>query len=105
MAPLADSSIAGIASTFAAEAGKLHQYLIGQRLIGRDDPLPVFIVAHPSTLPAIEKACRTAAQPSFRLIDSHTAAGKLGLHTPPEDNHADVLFMHLLAIAARGNSS
>ena len=100
MAPLADSSIAGIASTFAAEAGKLHQYLIGQRLIGRDESLPVFIVAHPSTLPAIEKACPDRGQLSFRLIDSHTAAGKLGLHTPPEDNHADVLFMHLLAIAA-----
>ena len=100
MAPLADSSIAGIASTFAAEAGKLHQYLIGQRLIGRDESLPVFIVAHPSTLPAIEKACPDRSQLSFRLIDSHTAAGKLGLHTPPEDNHADVLFMHLLAIAA-----
>jgi hypothetical protein len=100
MAPLADSSIAGIASTFAAEAGKLHQYLIGQRLIGRDESLPVFIVAHPSTLPAIEKACPDRGQLSFRLIDSQTAAGKLGLHTPPEDNHADFLFMHLLAIAA-----
>lgn len=100
MAPLADSSIAGTASAFAAESGKLHQYLIGQRLIGRDESLPVFIVAHPSTLPAIEKACPDRGQLSFRLIDSQTAASKLGLHTPPEDNHADVLFMHLLAIAA-----
>jgi len=37
MAPVNDSSIAGLASAFAAEAGKLQQYLIGQRLIGRDD--------------------------------------------------------------------
>jgi hypothetical protein len=35
MAPLTDSSIAGIASSFAAEAGKLHQYLVANaRLVG-----------------------------------------------------------------------
>ncbi|HXE40595.1 MAG TPA: hypothetical protein VN639_19190, partial [Azonexus sp.] len=45
MAPVTDSSIAGIASGLAAEAGKLHQYLVGQRLVGRDEALPVFIVA------------------------------------------------------------
>lgn len=100
MAPLTDSSIAGIASTFAAESGKLHQYLIGQRLIGRDEALPVFIVAHPLTLPAIEKACPDRGQLSFRIIDSHTAAAKLSLHTLPEDNRSDLLFLHLLAIAA-----
>ncbi|HLO64165.1 MAG TPA: hypothetical protein VK165_14500 [Azonexus sp.] len=99
MAPLTDSSIAGIASTFAIESGKLHQYLISQRLIGRDEALPVFIVAHPLTLPAIEKACPDRGQLSFRLIDSHTAAAKLSLHTLPEDNRCDPLFMHLLAIA------
>lgn len=100
MAPLTDSSIAGIASAFAAESGKLHQYLIGQRLIGRDEALPVFIVAHPLTLPAIEKACPDRGQLSFSIIDNHTAASKLSLHTFPEDNRSDLLFMHLLAIAA-----
>lgn len=100
MAPLTDSSIAGIASTFATESGKLHQYLISQRLIGRDEALPAFIVAHPLTIPAIEKACPDRGQLSFRLIDNHTAATKLALHTVPEDNRSDLLFMHLLAIAA-----
>lgn len=99
MAPLTDSSIAGIASAFATESGKLHQYLTGQRLIGRDDSLPVFIVAHPLTLPAIEKACPDRPQLQYRTIDSHTAAGKLALHQLPEDNRCDLLFMHLLAIA------
>lgn len=99
MAPLTDSSIAGIASAFAAEAGKLHQYLIGQRLIGRDESLPVFIIAHPLTIPAIEKACAERSQLSFTLIDSHTAAGKIKLHTLPEDNRSDLLFLHLLTTA------
>ncbi len=99
MAPLADSSIAGIASAFAAEAGKLHQYLIGQRLIGRDEALPVLIVAHPLSIPAIEKACPDRGQLSFTIIDSHLAAAKLRLHTLPGDNRSDLLFLQLLASA------
>jgi hypothetical protein len=69
MSPLTDSSIAGIASAFATESGKLHQYLIGQRLIGRDETLPVFIVAHPLALPALEKTCQDRGQLRFSLID------------------------------------
>jgi len=99
MAPLIDSSIAGIASALAAESGKLHQYLIGQRLIGRDESLPAFIVAHPATIPAIEKACPERSPLSFTLIDSHVAADKLKLRTLPADNRSDLLFLHLLATA------
>lgn len=99
MAPLSDSSIAGIASAFSAEAGKLHQYLIGQRLIGRDENLPVLIVAHPMSIPAIEKACPDRGQLSFTIIDSHLAAAKLKLHTLPGDNRSDLLFLQLLASA------
>lgn len=99
MAPLTDSSIAGIASALAAEAGKLHQYLIGQRLIGRDESLPAFIIAHPQTIPAIEKACPEHSKLNFTLIDSHVAAHQLKLHTLPADNRSDQLFLHLLATA------
>jgi hypothetical protein len=99
MTPLTDSSIAGVAGTFAAESAKLQQYLIGQRLIGREEALPVFILAHPQALPAIEKACPDRGQLAFHIIDSHTAASRLGLHAQADDNRADALFMHLLAIA------
>mgnify|MGYP001766095566 CR=1 FL=1 len=97
MAPLADSSIAGVASTFAAESGKLYQYLIGQRLIGRDESLPVFIIAHPASLPSIEKACPDRGSLSFSFIDNRVAADKLNLHSLPDDNRCDPLFLHLLA--------
>lgn len=99
MAPLTDSSISGIASSLAVEAGKLHQYLIGQRQVGRDEILPVFIVAHPQALPAIEAACPDRGQLTFALIDSHVAAQKLGLHTPPADSRSEFLFLHLLSTA------
>jgi hypothetical protein len=97
MAPLTDSSIAGIASSFAAEAGKLHQYLVGQRQVGRDETLPVFIAAHPLALPSVENACPDRGPLTFAFIDSHIAATKLGLHTPPEDSRSESLFLHLLA--------
>lgn len=96
MAPLTDSSIAGVASAFAAEAGKLHQYLIGQRLISRDDALPVIIIAHPQSLPAVERACPDRGPLSFTIVDSHVAASKLKLPGPPEDNRCDALFLQLL---------
>ncbi|MBS1143655.1 MAG: hypothetical protein H6R14_1061 [Proteobacteria bacterium] len=99
MAPLADSSIAGIASAFVAESGKLHQYLIGQRLIGRDESLPAYIVAQPLTIPAIEKICPEHGPLNYTLIDSHVAAQKLKLHTLPGDNRSDMLLLHLLATA------
>ncbi|MBK9785652.1 MAG: hypothetical protein IPP59_16540 [Betaproteobacteria bacterium] len=97
MAPLTDSSIAGIASSFAAEASKLHQYLVGQRQVGRDETLPVFIAAHPLALPSVEDACPDRGPLTFAFIDSHIAATKLGLYTPPEDSRSEALFLHLLA--------
>lgn len=100
MAPLADSSIAGTASAFAAEAGKLQQYLVGQRLVGRQESLPVFVVAHPQAIPAIEKASPELSHLEFSIIDSHAAAHRLKLKTAPDDNRSDYLFMHLLATAA-----
>lgn len=97
MAPLTDSSIVGIANSFSKEAGKLHQYLIGQRLIGRNEALPVFVIAHPQSIPAIEIACTDRGQLAFNIIDSHQAASQVGLKARPEDNRCDLLFLHLLA--------
>jgi hypothetical protein len=97
MAPIVDSSIAGIASSFAAEAGKLQQYLIGQRQISRDDHLPALIVACPAAVPAISKACLAHDNLVFSIVDSHVAARKLSLKTLPEDNRCDLLYLQLLA--------
>lgn len=99
MAPLTDSSIAGIASSLAVEASKLQQYLIGQRQVGRDEILPVFIVAHPQALSAIQATCPDNGQLTYTLIDSHTAAQKLRRHTPPADSRSEHLFLHLLSTA------
>jgi len=99
MAPVSDSSTAGIASCFAAEAGKLHQYLLGQRLLGRNEVIPAYIVAHPQAIPAIESACLNGGNLDFEILDSHRCATKLGLSTLPEDSRCAELFLHLLTIA------
>lgn len=99
MVPLADSSIAGIANSLASEAGKLQQYLIGQRLVGRNETLPVFIVSHPQGIHTIEKALPQHNQLQFVLLDSHQAAHALKLNTLPPDSRSEFLFLHLLAKA------
>ena len=99
MAPLTDSSIAGIASSLSSEAGKLHQYLVGQRQVGRDELLPVFIMAHPQAIPAIEKSCQNGNALSFVVIDNHAAAKQIGLQTPPNDSRSELIFLHRLITA------
>ena len=97
MAPLGDSSIAGMASSFAGEAGKLLQYLVGQRLIGHNDSLPVYVLAHPQATAAIRNACHDSASLVFEILDSHYLAKKIGLQTQPNDSRSELLFLQLLA--------
>ena len=97
MTPLFDNSIAGIASRFATEAAKLYQYLDGQRHIGRNDRLPVYILAHPQAIPAVRQTCIDSSNLNFEILDSHQAARKLDLKTLPSDSSSELLYLHLLA--------
>ena len=97
IAPLTDSSIAGTAATFAAEAAKLHQYLLGQRLVGRNEQLTVYLLTHPLTLRAVQKSCISNNTLNFEFLDSQQLAQRAGLKTPPTDGRCDPLFVHLLA--------
>lgn len=97
MAPLSDSSIAGIASRFATESAKLYQYLDGQRLIAHDDRLPVYILAHPQAMAAVRQNCLESDNLAFEIIDSHRAAAQIGLANLPENNSCEWLYLQLLA--------
>ncbi len=99
MVPLSGSSVAGIASRLAAEAAKLHQYLVGQRQIKRTEPLMVYLLAHPQAAGAIRQACVDTPNLTFEVIDNHLAAKRLDLKTLPDDSRSELLFMHLLAKA------
>ena len=99
MAPLSGSSVAGIASRLAAEATKLHQYLVGQRQIKRSEPLMVYLLAHPQAAGAIRQACVDTPNLTFEVIDNHLAAKRLDLKTLPDDSRCELVFLHLLATA------
>ena len=97
LTPLSDSSIAGIASRFAAEATKLHQYLVGKRHIRRSETVAVYVLAHPQAAVAVRQACVDTPQLAFEIIDAHAAARRIDLGTLPDDNRADLHFLHLVA--------
>lgn len=96
LTPLQNSSIGGIAQTFAAETLKLQQYLVSQRLIGRDQIIPAHILAHPGALKAIETSCVNTATVHFNILNIEDAAKRAGLKIRPPDTHCEQLFLSLL---------
>ncbi len=97
LTPLADSSIAGMAGSIAAEAHKLHQYLTSQRLIGRDEQLTVCPLVQQRALEAVGRTCLSQGPLVFQPLELGQAASRLGCRWVPEDSLADPLFLHLLA--------
>ena len=100
MALIHDSSIAGVASTLFSESENFINICFGQRLISQSDQVSTIIIAHPQTLPAIEHSFAEQQKLNFIIVDCHQAAQKLGLHTLPENQHSELLFLHLLATTA-----
>ncbi|MBI4988901.1 MAG: hypothetical protein HZC23_08795 [Rhodocyclales bacterium] len=90
---------AEIAAGCAAEAAKIYQYLLGQRLLARGAPLPVLALAHPAQTGAFLEHCKNTEELQFSLHDLHAACKTCGLKTLPRDSHAESLFLHLLAQA------
>lgn len=99
LAPLHNSSIGGIAQSFASEALKLQQYLASQRMIGRSQPLTAHVLAHPNALKAIAASCIDTETLRFDILDIGDCARRTGLHTLPLDSHCEALFLHLLGAA------
>jgi hypothetical protein len=90
--------LGGVAPVFAAEAGKLQQYLSSQRLIERGQPLAVHVLAPPGAFEALRAACADTPALRFRLLDITECARRIGLETDaPWDMRAERLFLHLLA--------
>jgi len=98
LTPLQNSSISGIAQTFASEAIKLQQYLASQRLIGRNQPITAHVLAHASSLKAIQGSCNDTPTLRFNFLDIEDCARRTGLITVPVDAHSENLFLHLLRI-------
>lgn len=100
LTPLNNSSIGGIAQTFAAEAFKLQQYLVSQRLLGRRQPITAYLLAHAHARAAIDSSCVNSETLSFVVLDIEQAARKCRLQSIPEDTRCETVFLNLLAVAA-----
>jgi len=97
VSPLANSSAAGIAQTIAGEAGKLQQYLLSQRLIGRNDTLDAHVLLYPGTAESIAATLHDSETLKFHLHNLSELAHVVGLKTIPDDHRAQGLFVHLAA--------
>lgn len=96
LTPLQNSSISGIAQTFSAETLKLQQYLVSQRLVGRNQLITAHILAHPGALKAIQTSCVNTATIQYNILNIEDCAKRTGLRTPPTDTHCEQLFLNLL---------
>jgi hypothetical protein len=98
LTPLHNSSISGIAQTFSSEALKLQQYLVGQRLIGRKQPIKAYLLAHASARKAIENSCVDSEALSFTVLDiEDSARNNASSRRCLTDTHCEPLFLNLLA--------
>lgn len=94
LTPLAAADDA--ASRCAAEAANLHHYLAGRRLIARDAPLAVAVLAPPDALDTLRAQCRDNDDLKFEFLDHDAIAHDCGLRDPQRVIHIDALLVHLL---------
>jgi hypothetical protein len=97
LSSLPEGSADELAVAAALQAMRMHQYLVGQRLIERGKPLSTLLLVHPSQVTALRARCRDNAELRFDVLDLLETAKGVGLHTPFAHSHAEALFCHLLA--------
>lgn len=97
LTPLSASGAVEAAAACAAEAAKIHQYLLGQRLVSRGTPLPVIALSHPAHTGAFLDLCRNTDDLQFQIVDLHALGRSCGLNSLPLDSRSEALFLHLLA--------
>jgi hypothetical protein len=79
------------------ETRKICQYLAGQRMIARGQPLVTLILAHPGEFSSIGEHCASTPERTVQMVDLLTESAAHGLKTAPADSRADALLLRLLA--------
>lgn len=97
LTPTAAITAGEVAAVCAAEATRIHQYLIGQRLLTRGAPLAIVALMHPSHSNTFAEQWQKSTGLPLTLLDLHAASRTLGLKTPPKDSRVEPLFLHALA--------
>lgn len=97
LSSMASTGAAEIAASCAAEAAKIYQYLLGQRLLARGAPLPVIALVHPAQTGIFLEHCKNMEELQVTFRDLHAACKTFGLKTLPQDSRSESLYLHLLA--------
>lgn len=96
LTPLQNSSIGGIAQTFATETLKLQQYLASQRLLGRSQSTTAYILAHSNAFKAIEASCVNSTTTRYHILGIEEVAKRIGVRAAPTNTHCEQIFLNLL---------
>lgn len=96
LTPLMSDSSDDLASVVAAESGRTHKYLVGQRLVASDSPLPVLVLAHPAHFDAIRALLPGSAASPVRCVDLAALGESCKLPDKLDDSRSLELWLHLL---------
>lgn len=92
LAPQSGASPEDLAVACAIESGKIHQYLVGQRILARGSVLPVLVLVRPVERDLFRTQLRSADELEFVPTDIAQAARAIGLHDVPAESGASMLF-------------
>lgn len=97
LTPLASATLGEAAMVCAAEAGKLYNYLTGQRLIERGARLNTLVIAAPAEVDAIRGVCSARPELKLDIPPLHDLARRVGIRSLPAKDPVDTVLLHLLA--------
>ena len=97
LTPLPNTSPEHIAQALSAEALKLQQYLVSQRLLNHDQALLAYLLTGAEIHPLIKQHCANTPTLSYVILDLEQSAQSIGLKTAPSNTVCEPLFLHALA--------
>lgn len=103
LTPLTGDSLEESSRACSVESARIYQYLLGNRMIGRNASLTTLVLVHPSQTASFRASCRDTNELRFEFLDLLAEAHRLGFKTPPPSSqgsrgsHCETLFLHLLA--------
>lgn len=89
-----DASLEGLAATLAEEAGRTQAYLASQRLIPRNEVLPVTVLANPEDAAILAERMKPSPQWALSFANLEDLARRAGLRGPCPSSDALPLFLH-----------
>jgi hypothetical protein len=89
-----DTGLEGLAPTLAEEANRTQAYLASQRLIPRNEPLPVTVLANPAEAASLAPHLPATPHLAMGFADLAALGQRIGLKGPCPDSDALPLFLH-----------